>query len=426
MKVLVITYDFYPDNTPNTYRWYNILKEWNKRGIEIFVISNRKNNFPIIESKDSIKIHRTTEFIFGKLKSKLSHKEDYLPNNNRLVTKYLLKAIKYLYKKSWSKIYWPDFALLWTFSTYRVAKKIIINEKIDKIITVSWPFSSHLIGYRLKKRFNNIEWLADTIDPFNFFDGVNNKFLYNKINTFAERKVFNLANHLTVTTDNIRNRYILLYPEVKDKLFVVKNLYVPQTNNVNPVIKPLKKSLKISFFGSLILNVRTPDMAIEFFKKIISNDNYKNSELHFFGELNELINNFNSVKNIINKNIFLHGLISKEKVKQEILDSDILINIGNKNDYQEPSKIFEYMYFKKPIINFTEIANDTSMHILKNYPKMFEVTLKTMNEKTLIVDFDNFVHKINIDFDNEKLSEILSPHLIDSIEKSYFNILFKL
>jgi hypothetical protein len=425
MKVLVITYDFHPDNTPNTYRWFNILREWNNRGIEIYVISNQKENFLKTEICENIRIYRTSEFFLGKYKNKLRHKHEILPNQNRTSTKYLLKVIKFIYNKIWSKIYWPDFAVLWTFSTYKVAKKIIINEKVDKLITVSWPFSTHIVGYGLKKKFNHIEWLAETIDPFNFFIGVNNSFLYNRLNIYSEGKVFSLANHLTVTTDNIRNRYIQLYPELKNKLHVIKNLYVPSKLYEKAIKERNNKPLKISFFGSLILNVRTPDLTLKFFRIILSNNKYKNTELHFYGNINELIYNFNSFKDIIGKNIFLHGLISKEQVQQQIKDSDILINIGNKNVYQEPSKIFEYMYFQKPIITFTEISNDTSIQILKNYPKLFEVTNNTVNSKSLIDDFDNFVKNIDIHINEYQLSKILEPHLIETIEEDYFKILFK-
>jgi hypothetical protein len=175
----------------------------------------------------------------------------------------------------------------------------------------------------------------------------------------------------------------------------------------------------------LILNVRTPDLTLKFFRIILSNNKYKNTELHFYGNINELIYNFNAFKDIIGKNIFLHGLISKEQVQQEIKDSDILINIGNKNVYQEPSKIFEYMYFQKPIITFTEISNDTSIQILKNYPKLFEVTNNRVNSKSLIDDFDNFVKNIDIHINEYQLSKILEPHLIETIEEDYFKILFK-
>ena len=424
MKVLVITYDFFPDNTPNTYRWHNILKKWDERGIEIFVISNKKNDFKESEIHDNLKIYRTSEFLLGKYKNRFSNKlEQKSTNTNKFSIKFR-KAIKFIYKISWSNIYWPDFAILWTFSTYKIAKKIIKDEQIDKLITVSWPFSTHLIGYNLKKKFNYIDWLAETIDPFNFFNGANNKFIYNHLNLFAERKLFDYANHLTVTTDNIKNKYITLYPEIEGKIHVIKNLFVPPIITNSNIINRNGNKLKLSFFGSLLIDVRTPDLVIKFFKKIITNNNYKNIELHFFGEVNELIQNFEPVKKFIGKNIFLHGLIPREQVKSEIEHSDILINIGNKNEFQEPSKLIEYMFYEKPIINFTEIINDTSNHLLKNYPKLFQVTPETINQETLIKDFDKFCLNKEIQINKDELNSILEAHLINNIEQSYFNILF--
>ena len=425
MKVLVITYDFFPDNTPNTYRWLNILNEWNKRNINIFVISNQKNNFEKSEIHNNIKIYRTKEFLLGNFKNKLSKSEKTAPKSIKSISILLHNFLKYFYKKTWSNLYWPDFAVLWTFSTYRMAQKIIKDEKIDKIITVSWPFSSHLIGYYLKKNNKNIEWLAETIDPFNFFIGVNNKLIYNKLNTYAERKIFNKADHLTVTTDNIKNKYISLYPEIENKIHVVKNLFVPIINNKNCIVDRINKPLKMSFFGSLIINVRTPDLVIQFFVLITTNEKFKDIELHFYGAYNELLKNFDKVKDKIGKNIFLHGLIPREQVNNEIENSDFLINIGNKNEFQEPSKLIEYMYYQKPIINFTEISNDTSTRILKNYPNLFEVNSKSIMNDSLINDFINFSLNMNKQINQEILTKILNPHLIDKIEENYFNILFK-
>ena len=425
MKVLVITYDFFPDNTPNTYRWLNILNAWNKRGIDIFVISNQKNNFEKFEIHNNIKIFRTKEFLLGYFKNKLSKSEEISSEYSKSFSNLLRNFLKYFYKKTWSNLYWPDFAVLWTFSTYKMAKKIINDEKIDKIITISWPFSSHLIGYYLKKNNRNIEWLAETIDPFNFFSGVNNNLLYIKLNTYAERKVFNYANYLTVTTDNIRNKYISIYPEIENKINVVKNLYVPIINNMTNSIDRINRPLKMSFFGSLIINVRTPDLVIQFFELITSNERFQDIELHFYGAYNELLKNFDKIKDNIGKNIFLHGLIPREQVDYEIENSDILINIGNKNEFQEPSKLIEYMYYQKPIINFTEITNDTSTQILKNYPNLFEVTSKSIMNDSLFNDFINFNVNKNKQINQEILTKILEPHLIDKIEEKFFNILFK-
>ena len=49
-------------------------------------------------------------------------------------------------------------------------------------------------------------------------------------------------------------------------------------------------------------------------------------------------------------------------------ESDILINIGNTIDNQVPSKIFDYISKRKPIINLYKISNCPSLKYLKKYP----------------------------------------------------------
>ena len=51
-----------------------------------------------------------------------------------------------------------------------------------------------------------------------------------------------------------------------------------------------------------------------------------------------------------------------------IKEADVLINIGNNNKYQEPSKLIEYMYSGKKILNICSIEEDTSAELLKIYP----------------------------------------------------------
>ena len=82
------------------------------------------------------------------------------------------------------------------------------------------------------------------------------------------------------------------------------------------------------------------------------------------------------------------------------------------------------MFYQKPIINFTEIINDTSNDLLKNYPKLFQVTSEIINQETLIKDFDKFCLNKDVQINKDELNSILEPHLITNIEQSYFNILF--
>ena len=53
----------------------------------------------------------------------------------------------------------------WNFTAIKAASRFIQKEKIDAIVSIGPPHSSHLIGLKLSKRFN-IPHIPVLIDPW--------------------------------------------------------------------------------------------------------------------------------------------------------------------------------------------------------------------------------------------------------------------
>jgi hypothetical protein len=158
------------------------------------------------------------------------------------------------------------------------------------------------------------------------------------------------------------------------------------------------------------------------FEKLLTQNYSKKIELHFYGKIKSNIKSFKAYEVLINDRIFLHGVVPKKQVKTILQESDILINIGNSNPFQEPSKIIEYIYLGKPIINIYSIENDSSKKLLSNYILNFNVNKSQIeNEDTIkeIVDFINNDYTIQ----RSEIEEIVSPYLLDKIQSEYRNLL---
>jgi hypothetical protein len=160
-----------------------VANKWQNEGSEVFVITANKNQYLPFEEVDGIKIYRSTEYFVGNMKYKYRENVKGGSKINEQDTRLSFKAffktgLKKTYEFTWSKLYWPDYSFLWYFSAVPLASKIIEEQKIDKLITVSWTFTSHLIGNKLKKKYASLFWLADTIDIFSFNGKINNLFLY--------------------------------------------------------------------------------------------------------------------------------------------------------------------------------------------------------------------------------------------------------
>lgn len=428
MKILILSYDFYPEGKPNTYRWFNIAKRWVKEGNEVYVITADKNQYEAFEEVEGVKIYRTTEYFIGNLKYQYRDRV-----NNNIVLKpeasgkgmnALLKGfVRRVYDITWTNLYWPDHSFLWTFSAFPLASKIIEEHNIDKLVTASWTFSAHRIGDKLKKKFPNLYWLADTIDPFSFNAKVNNSFLYGRLNRVYEHNIFKQADFNSVLTQRIKNKYISLFPALKHKIGVNNNIFIPLEFDYTKTIA-LNTKTRLLFLGTLNKVVRSPENTLILFNNLIKRYPNINIQLDFYGDFTDTIADFQKYPELLNKYIFLHGFINKNEVNNVIKNADILLNIGNNNEYQEPSKLIEYMYSGKRILNICSISEDTSAELLKMYPLSKSISPNELGNEMVLENLISFFDK-KTTIDKDSLQLILKDYLLEAIADKYLKFLSK-
>jgi hypothetical protein len=427
MRILIISYDFHPDPKPNTSRWFNIAKKWASENNEVFVISSDKNRYSAFEYIDKVNIYRTTEFFIGNLKYRFRNHltSDIRLKSQNIYTRFsycLRKGIKKIYNSTWSNLYWPDHSFLWKISAVPVAINLVKTHKIDKVITVSWTFSAHLIGYQLKKRFENLFWIADTIDPFSFNENVNNSFLFSKLNKYYEYKIFKNADLNTVLTNKVKEKYNSLFPDLKDKIKVNNNVFIPLDFDYKKLKKFEDEKIKVLFLGTLSKATRSPKNFLFLINNFIKKFPGINIQIDFYGDFTDTIPVFRSYTHLVNKFIFLNDFVTKQQVNELIKNSDVLLNIGNNNEYQEPSKLIEYMYSGKKILNICNIAQDSSAELLNIYPIHLNI-LPTELENEHVLDklFSFFYDCATIN--KNTLQYILKNYMLDEVANKYLNFL---
>lgn len=270
----------------------------------------------------------------------------------------------WIYNFLWKKIYFPDDACLWYFPAKKKARQLLKREKFDALITVSLPFTGHLIGLRLRnlKGFVNVLpiWLADVGDPFSLqAKPLNNSFLYGKISRRLERKVLENADAVTVTTAFTLQKYREQFGEKSvAKMRVVPPLLHPALpiSNRPPSTAHRPSSIKIGYFGALYALVRTPDAFLDLLEKsfALRPELRERLEVHFYGEIFPEFFEKLSAQPAVR----LHGLRAREEVQAAVREMDILLNIGNTTDFQLPSKAVEYLASGKPILNLSYVERD--------------------------------------------------------------------
>ncbi len=371
MKILVISSLYAPDRAPRAYRWTAIAEHMAASGHDVTVIAAWKWGDAPKENRNGVRVFRVGERLIQTARGLLGARP-YAGNPTKSSSAGARGAIRTLvsalYSATWAKIFWPDYAALWGATARCAAQKLLCNESFDALITVSHPFTAHMVGLTLKQDHPRLPWVADIGDPFSLPTSIklNNTFLYERLNRQAEAAVLNAADAVSVTFDGARKSYTETFPSAAGKVTVIPPLLsLPAPAGGGPYFKPDVLPALV-YVGTLYRTVRSPDRMLALFRSL--KDSGAPHHLHIFGDLNDTADMFEPYKNMIGQSIHLHGTVPRADISRAMADAAALINIGNSTSHQIASKLVEYAAAGRPVINLVGSANDTSLSFLASHP----------------------------------------------------------
>jgi len=404
VKILLIITPFYPAQTPNTIRWDAIIHEFINNGYEVTVLTTKWTKKEPFEEINGIKIYRAghhtlLDFLWNKLgvnKRRNVSSFAKIKKSNFIVAK-----IERIVDRIWRKRYWPDGSVLFFEPGKKVINKIIREDSITHVISVGLPFTCHLIAKQAKKNSPRLHWTMDVQDPFSISDAfwVNNFSKYALRNIEAEQECLNAADEIVFTNTKVTELYKELFGERSKNYSVIPPLFVmPQELNnesnqaeVGLILEEGKKH--IAYFGSFYEGVRSPFRFLQFLDVLFKN--YKASlfkmQFHFYGELNKFSKPIFLLFDHLSPYIQHHGFISHDKLTHYISKYDILLNFGNTTNYHLPSKVVEFLYYNKPVINIVSIDDDSAKVFLKNKMDIFNIKLSSDISKDDAESFISYV-----------------------------------
>lgn len=141
-SVLMIVYSLPPHKYPGTERVVNFVNSLRDYGWEPVILTRRAGSNSLEEQ--TLQVPEDIDII----------------RTGYQVTTGFPHIIKVI-SKSLTSLLLPDGQRLWEFLSRRKAVRVAKNGGIDLVYTVSPPYSSHLIGLRLKKKCPKLPWVAD-------------------------------------------------------------------------------------------------------------------------------------------------------------------------------------------------------------------------------------------------------------------------
>lgn len=250
----------------------------------------------------------------------------------------------------------PDYAHGWIVPALWRGRKLVRNNKIDVIFATGMPWSSLVIGYGLKI-LTGAKLIVDFRDPWigNPFSrhGKNLKF---RVEKNLEKLIVKKADAVTLNTMELKNEFILRYPDVKNgKFHTVPNGYDVndfKMLNLSEACSGQRDTLVVSHVGYLyglrdprqflealiLLKDRDPELADRVIFQQIGHVSLDYDLKEFIGS-HGLKNNYRYISHI-----------SHSECLKLMAASDILLVIQQETMTQIPSKLYEYIYLNKPIV----------------------------------------------------------------------------
>lgn len=357
MKYLVLTANFAPRAASPAIRAVNIVKQL--AAIEntyVKVITYDELTLTSFSTSDSgltEKVPKSVEVLrvsSGPIRSR------FFKNDNKKSDSAIRNKKKSaLIKNPLINILLPDPHIESVYSFYKAAVKLIDSYKPDVVITHAYPFSFHVLGYLLKKKYSYIKWVADYGDPWFGRPVAELKVpaWREKIDYIIEKKLLAKASLVTLTTSPAVSSYKNAFGFLENKAVVMPMGFdqddMEYLGNID-LPDELKGKFLITHTGRIYPEARDP--------------------LPFIDALDELCNSSNIVKDSIRVVIVgdLDGYVStliKGRPCESVFyfvewvpaavsiswmkSSDLLLLFGNKGATQIPGKVFQYLGVKRPI-----------------------------------------------------------------------------
>lgn len=357
-KLLFITY-FWPPSGKATLHWpLKIIKHLREFNWESTVLTTQDDPFShkdesllkevppdlnVIKSK-SFEPFEIYKRLTGKKKDEPLIASETVSSENQSLSHKLSVWIRF-------NIFIPDARVGWFLSALPKGKEILKSDNFNVIVTLGPPHSTHLIGYRLSKKFN-LPHIPVLIDPWTdivYYKSAKRSKTAKRIDNSFEKKVLENANAVVFVTKSTQEDYINKYSFLKDKSNVLYWGFSKDNFEKIPIASSFKeKDQKVIVHAGNIFDYQNPK---ELWKRIRREINSgKKFRLKFIGTVSPLIK-----KEILENNLSdvteYAGFLPYQKMLEELLKADYLLVCTTEKRHL-PGKLFEYLRGGKPILAF--------------------------------------------------------------------------
>lgn len=237
----------------------------------------------------------------------------------------------------------------------------------DVVIATCSPYYPLKLAAEISKRVPVIYYKIDPVSTAPVPQCLNTD---HQLATIDNEIEFDKCASKIITTDVIFKYYSQLPTNINaDKVVLLNYPNIVErrlSNNAsNSIIDSFDEDkINMCFIGKFYMDVRNPQFILNLMERL----QHTNIILHIIGSLgdcSEVIENYISTRGT---NIIYHGVVVPSIADDIMLQSDVLLHIGNAEDAYMPSKILDYISSGKPILNLCKIPTCPTLPLMECYP----------------------------------------------------------
>ena len=293
-----------------------------------------------------------------------------------------------------------------------LAKKTINDFKIEILISTSSPFYCHELASKIKAIYK-VKWLADYRDLWS----QNHVLLKNdKLQIKYESSVIQSADGVITVANFLKVQLVELY---KGPIYLLRNGFgdlVPEVSGT------LANTVKIGYFGQIYFGYHDVLFFIDNLESLnVNSKNRKHYVLNFYGESSKQILQFykaqkKKVPNFIKLN---RPIKSEDLIKVQNSNDFLLIFNWMDNNFNGalPTKLYDYMSSKKPILASGLRSEDECSRILKETG--LGIQLRTASD---FIEWNSVIQSNDIFPSNHNMESIRSFRFLSQLDKLLLEI----
>ena len=383
-KLLIISYYWPPSGGSGVQRWLNFSNHLIKKDWDITVFTAKNPKYPVLDEK----LNETVDGKIKVVKIPIFEPAGFLKKNNDNIksSSIFKKTINWVR----ANLFFPDSRMFWINTVTNQAIKFIKKNEINCLITTAPPFSTNLIGLKIKKK-TGIKWISDYRDPwtdFFQFKLLPMSSYMRKKHIKYELKCLQYSDTVLTTSPSLTEKYSKINPNTY-------TLY----NGFDSFIDAQNSTKFLLMYCGTMKSIQNPKNLWFVLNEICGeNENFsKDLSLRCIGNFdNEVINDINF--QLTNLKVQFQNYLNKQELDKEITKAKVLlmssVNLDSVNNII-PGKLFYYFSAQRPILAFSNLNSDVSKIIeLTNTGSVFDYSNK--------IDLKNHILELYNDFKSNK------------------------